>query len=287
MSVNIIISPAENGKRLGEVLSNRGISRRLVTRLKRIPNGITRNGLLLRTIDEVHDGDVVVLNERDESLPEPNFDLKADVLFENTDLVVFGKPPLMPVHTSIKHRSDTLENFFAAHCPQTTFRPVNRLDRDTSGCVLCAKNQLSAQRLQKASEKVYYAVCCPAPEKKEGVIDAPIAREQQSIIKRCVSPDGKRAVTHYKVIAENEKYALCEIHLETGRTHQIRVHFAYIGCPLAGDDMYGGSTEDISRQALHCGEMSFSEPTTGEKIQVNAPLPDDMKKLLKRQMSRE
>ena len=274
MSVKIEITPNENGKTLGEALSKRGISRRLIIRLKRTDGGILCNGNHIRTIDRVCTGDVIELCERDEKQLEPNFEIKADILFENENLIIFNKPPFMPVHPSLKHQGDTLGNIFAAHCQGLTFRPVNRLDRDTSGCVAAAKNQFAAQALQKSCGKTYYAVCCGHPP-DEGRIDYKIARENESIIKRCVSDHGQQAVTNYRVIARSEKYSLCEITLETGRTHQIRVHFSHIGYPLAGDDLYGGSCEDFGRQALHCGRMVFNEPLSGALIDVIAPIPDD------------
>ena len=152
------------------------------------------------------------------------------------------------------------------------------IDRDTSGLCVIAKNALAASGLQGECRKIYYAAVHGIIE-ESGTIDAPIARRQQSIITRCVSPEGRRAVTHYRRLSFNEKYSLAEIVLETGRTHQIRVHFSHIGHPLAGDDLYGGLRENISRQALHCGEMSFTEPVSGEPITVNAPLPDDIEGL--------
>lgn len=183
------------------------------------------------------------------------------------------------MHPSIKHQGDTLGNFFAAKYPDITFRPVNRLDRDTSGLCIIAKNAFAAAALQNSVKKVYYAVVTGYID-GEGIIDVPIAREKDSIIKRTVRQDGQRAVTHYKAIKSGKKYSLIEIKLETGRTHQIRVHFAYIGHPLAGDDLYGGSTEDICCQALHCGLLCFREPLTGKEITVTSPLRDDIQKLI-------
>lgn len=274
MSVKIIVSQSENGKTLGEVLSARGISRRLTVRLKRTDGGMTRNGETIRTVDRVFENDTIILSEKDEKQLEPNPTLSIGILYEDEDIIVFNKPPLTPVHPSIKHQGDTLGNFFASHCPGLTFRPVNRLDRDTSGCVVAAKNQFSAQALQNSCQKTYFAVCHGRPP-AEGRIDLPVARERESIIKRCVSPNGQSAVTNYKVIGFDEKYSLCEIKLETGRTHQIRVHFSYMGYPLAGDDMYGGRREEFQRQALHCGEISFVHPVSGENVTVTAGFPDD------------
>jgi len=264
--------------KLQDFLRECGVSRRLITRLKRIPDGITRNGELIRTIDSVNAGDVIAIESEDSSLLEPNAELCVPVAFENENLAVFDKPPGMPVHPSIRHQGDTLGNFFAAEYPGLTFRPVNRLDRNTSGLCIIAKNPFSAAALQRNVEKVYYAAVS-GDVSGEGTIDAPIAREQESIIKRIVSPAGQRAVTHYRCTGRSEKYSLMEITLETGRTHQIRVHFSYIGHPLAGDDMYGGSREDIDRQALHCGKLTFKEPVTGEMITVESPMADDIKRL--------
>lgn len=277
MAVEIIINAHDDGKKLGEVLINQGVSRRLLTRLKRTEKGITRNGETIRTIDEVFKGDIIILNEQDEALLEPNGALKVEILYEDDQLIVFNKPPFMPVHPSIKHQGDTLGNFFAAKCRGLTFRPVNRLDRDTSGCVIAAKNQYAAKALQGTYKKVYYAICHGIFNSRSGVVDAPIAREQESIIKRCVRADGQIAVTRYEVTAASEKYSLLKLSLENGRTHQIRVHMAHIGHPVAGDDLYGGSREDYPRQALHCGEVEFIHPISGKKVKVTAPFQMKLK----------
>lgn len=265
--------------RLEEFLrKDAGISKRMISRLKRTENGITRNGKLIRTIDSVFKGDEIILSYEDIKTLEPNDSLFADIAFENDNLIVFDKPVGMPVHPSIKHQGDTLGNFFAFKFPGLTFRPINRLDRDTSGLCVIAKNAVSASKLQNNIEKIYYAAVS-GKITGEGTINAPIAREQESIIKRIVRNDGQKAVTHYKTIISGEKYSLLEVKLETGRTHQIRVHFSHIGHPLAGDDLYGGPTEDIGCQALHCGQLDFKEPVAGELITVKSSLRDDMKKL--------
>jgi len=251
----------------------------LLTKLKRQDSGITCNGKNVRSIDTVCNGDVIVLKIQDNSFLEPNPVLNVPIAFENDNLVIFNKSGGMPVHPSIKHQGDTLGNFFSALYPEMTFRPVNRLDKDTSGLVVVAKNAFSANLLQTSCKKVYFAVVHGITD-VSGTISAPIARKQESIIVRCVREDGQQAVTHYRRIACNEKYSLLEIHLETGRTHQIRVHFSNIGHALAGDDLYGGNREDISRQALHCGIMTFTEPLTNEIITVKSDFPDDIKNLM-------
>ena len=142
-----------------------------------------------------------------------------------------------------------------------------------------AKDAHAANLLQGSCEKVYFAAVEGVTD-EAGTIDAPIAREQESVILRCVRADGRPAVTHYRRIACNGRYSLLEIRLETGRTHQIRVHFAHIGHPLAGDDMYGGSTADIARQALHCGRLTFVLPLTGGEVTAESELPEDIRNLL-------
>lgn len=237
--------------------------------------GITRNGAAVRSIDTLHKGDVIVLRIIDTSLLEPNGSLNVPIAFETENLVVFDKPGGMPVHPSVKHQGDTLGNYFAYLYPDLTFRPVNRLDRDTSGLCIAAKNAHAAKLLQNCCQKIYYAAVHGLTD-ESGTIDAPIARERESIILRCVRSDGQKAITHYTRLRYNDQYSLEEIRLETGRTHQIRVHFSHIGHPLAGDDMYGGLRNDIARQALHCGELTFDEPLSGKKITVRSQLPEDI-----------
>ena len=277
MPVKIIITAGESGRKLGDILRARGCSRRLLTRLKRTEEGLTCNGEAVRTIDIVREGDLILLRENDLKTLVPNPELEAAVLFENSEVVVFDKPAGMPVHPSVRHREDSLGNLFAARFEGTTFRPVNRLDRDTSGCTAAAKTQLAAASLQKSLGKVYYAVCCGYPG-ESGVITAPIAREADTIIRRCVREDGRFAQTSFEAVSRHGDYTLCRVVLMTGRTHQIRVHISHIGCPLAGDSLYGGDCRDITRQALHCGELTLF--TEGREQKVISPLPPDIAALM-------
>lgn len=265
---------------LQNFLKSQGVSSRLIKKLKRIENGITRNGIAIRSVDMIGKGDEISLNTDDERFLEPNENPDVKKAYENEYAVIFDKPAFMPVHPSIKHQGDTLGNHFSYLYPGLTFRPVNRLDRNTSGLCVIAKNPHSANMLQHRISKTYYAIVCGRTE-PYGTIDAPIARENETIILRTVRNDGKPAVTHYKTLFQNDKYSLVEINLETGRTHQIRVHFSYIGYPLAGDELYGGSLEDIKRQALHCGKIEFEDIFTGEKISVKSELKADMLLLIK------
>ncbi|MBQ8826403.1 MAG: RluA family pseudouridine synthase [Oscillospiraceae bacterium] len=277
--INFTAEEKENGLDVGTLLRYRGVSKRLITKLKRAENGIMLNGEHTRTIDRVKAGDIVSVFMSDERKLEANNRIKVPVLYEDDDVVVFDKPVDMPVHPSIKHQGDTLGNCFAAMYPDLTFRPVNRLDKDTSGLCAVAKNAHAANLLQGTLKKVYYAAVCGKIE-EDGRIEAPIGRTGDSIIKREVRPDGQQAVTDYTIIKGNEQYTLLRVLLRTGRTHQIRVHFSYIGHPLAGDDFYGGSVKDIAHQALHCGELEFISPVTGENVHVVSPIRTDIEAIL-------
>lgn len=251
------------------------ISARLHTRLKHIENGITVDGKLVKARDILKGGDVVVLHLPDEECVEA-VSLPLDIVYEDDYIIVLNKPANMPVHPTHGHGTDTLANAVAAYMPNVAFRPINRLDRDTTGLVLAAKDSFSAVRLQESAEKLYYAVCTGRLE-GEGTIDAPIRIKEGHGIQREVGEGGERSITHWRTLASSNEMSLVECRLETGRTHQIRVHFSsYMKKPLLGDDMYGGSREKIGRQALHCGFMAFEHPITGERIELKCPMPEDI-----------
>lgn len=250
------------------------ISRRMITRLKGIENGITVNGMHAKTTQILQVGDKVLITLSDELGLEPNPDLAVEIVFKNSSVIVFNKPANMPCHPSIGHYSDTLGNFFASIYPQKAFRPINRLDRDTSGLCVCALDAISAASLTGNIEKTYYAVV-GGEIKESGTVDAPIARESESIIKRRVAENGQRAVTNYTPICTKNGKTLLKISLETGRTHQIRVHMSHIGHPLCGDSMYGGDSS-CPRQALHCGEVSFKDPESDEILHFCSKMPSDI-----------
>lgn len=277
--ITIAVPQEFDGAQAQDLLKNLGFSRRAIIKLKQT-GGLTRGGEVLRTIDVIRAGDelLVQLSEESGAVP-PNPELYAKKAYEDEDVVVFDKPPYMPVHPSIRHHDDTLANLFAAEYPGLAFRPINRLDRNTSGLCVCAKNRFAASSLADSLQKVYFAVTDGTPP--GDMVNAPIGREGDSIIKRCVTPEGKPAVTHFTAVGGDSRRTLLRVTLETGRTHQIRVHMAYLGFPLCGDEMYGGDMSAIARQALHCGEVSFTQPVTHEKIQVSAPLPEDMAGLIK------
>lgn len=259
-----------------------GVSARIITQLKREKNGILRNGKKIKTIDILNKDDIITLN-----LPlEENkiFPVKGDlkILFEDENIIIFDKPCGVPVHPTKIHQKDTLANFHSYMQKQRSetykFRAVNRLDKDTSGIVVVAKDKYTASYLFNNIEKTYYAVC-EGVITDSGTIDKPIRLKEGHSIQRTCADDGAKSITHYKPLLNYNNHTLLEIKLETGHTHQIRVHFSSTGHPLAGDDMYGGSLDYINRQALHCGEISFTHPFTKEKIIINSELPEDIKKL--------
>lgn len=277
------VPPEYDGIKVQNFLRGKcGISYRLLVTLKHTEDGITANGKHIRSIDSLNSGDVLRLRLPEDKNPAQACELPLDIMYEDDDLMVCNKPPFMPVHPSAGHPEDTLANAVASHLARKgqcgAFRPINRLDRNTSGLVLCAMNRFSAAAVGKSCEKTYYAVC-QGILTQSGTIDAPIGVAAGHTIQRAVVTDGARSVTHYRPLKSGNGHTLIEVKLETGRTHQIRVHFSYIGMPLAGDDMYGGCLEHINRQALHCGEMSFLHPLTGERVQLHANIPDDMQTL--------
>lgn len=287
------VSVQDDGLNCGEFLKRHDVSRRLMTRLKRTEKGITRNGETIRTVDTVHAGDIIALRCVDESLLEPNSGLNVPIVYEDSRVIIFNKPAGMPVHPSIKHQGDTLGNCFAAMYPGLTFRPVNRLDRDTSGLCAAAKSEYAASLLSGTISKVYFAVTGgkPVPHEIDDPcikwysngnsfrIEAPIGRAGESIIRREVRSDGQYAATEYTILKTGEKHSLVRVIPETGRTHQIRVHFSSVGHPLAGDDFYGGSMEYCTEQALHCGEMSFPD-SSGKTVSISCELRKNMSKLI-------
>ncbi len=280
------ITPEEAGKKIEWFLrGDKGISRRVVIALKQTPDGITLNGRHARTIDLLSAGDVLEIRLPEQPSAMRQSSRQAGILYEDSDLLVYDKPDDMPCHPSGCHFNDTLANVYAAYCAAQglsgTFRPLNRLDKDTTGAVVVAKNQLAAGILWKKVHKRYLALVQGELPDDGGVIDLPIEREQPYEQRRIVTPDGQRAVTHYRVLSRAGGHSLVECILETGRTHQIRVHFSYLGHPLAGDSLYGGSGAVLQRQGLHCGWVGFAHPVSGQELSLHAPLHEDMKTALK------
>lgn len=253
-----------------------GFSARMLTKQKQLENGILINGVPSRTVDILHSGDVLTFTLPDDAANYQPTPVPLTVLHEDDDYLIVDKPPNMPIHPSPGHNNDSLLNAVAYHYSQTgqahTFRPLYRLDRDTSGIVVIGKHRSAASAA--VVTKRYFAVCqgslCGS-----GVVNAPIGLKPSSkIVREC--GHGDTAVTHWHALAENNGHTLLSLTLETGRTHQIRVHMSHIGHPLAGDDLYGGSVKFIGRQALHCGFVSISSPALGTKLKIISNFPADL-----------
>lgn len=275
------IDDKNSGLMIRDFLRNFGVSSALLTKLKQDENGIKLNGKFAKAIEVLKSGDNLTINIKNSGKMPEKFECEnVKVAYNDEDILVLNKPPLMPVHESRNHRGDTLANVAACYMESDcAFRAVYRLDRDTSGLVLIAKNELAASKLAGKIKKDYYAVVSGKFEDR-GTIDLPIRRVQESIIERGVFDDGERAITHYEAIKTDGENTLLKLNLETGRTHQIRVHFSHLGAPLWGDTLYGGNCEKINRQALHCKTIYFTHPITHEKITVDSDFPKDFKGLI-------
>ncbi len=204
-------------------------------------------------------------------------DIPLDVLYEDEDVLIVNKPSAMASHPTLTHKDGTLANavmYYYRDIP-FTFRLLTRLDADTTGVAVIAKNALFADAFSHGEPiKTYHALCVGVPLRREGLIDAPIGRAADSIIKRTVTDDGKAAQTKYRVLSEANGLSLVEACPLTGRTHQIRLHLSHIGCPLYGDFLYGTEISG-ERTRLHCKAISFIHPTLGERLTVEASLPAD------------
>lgn len=267
------------------------ISERLLKKLKNEKQIYVNNlSVSINTSFKFNDVISVCLDFEEESENIVPTKMKLNILFEDDALLIVNKPAGIPVHPSMDHYSDSLSNgimhYFNSIGLKRKIRIVNRLDKNTSGIVISAKNEyvqecLITQMKNHSFQKEYLAVLEGLLDKKSRTINAPIDRKANSIIERQVSPDGQESITHYKVLKEYSNYSLVHFILETGRTHQIRVHCNYIGHPILGDSLYGKSSNLIDRQALHAYKVTFIHPITNKKMEIIAELPPDIKKLIK------
>ena len=266
------------------------MSDRLLLKLKKLDK-IYLNGNVTSVNHPVLENDLIECYldyEEDNSNIVPT-EMPLNIIYEDEAYIVVNKPAGIPVHPSMDHYADRLSNGIAFYFNQIglkkKIRPVNRLDKDTSGIVIFAKNEyiqecLVRQMKSKEFIKRYIAVVNGNLDNLEGTINAPIARKEGSIIERCVSETGDIAITHYKVLKRKTDFDIVECILETGRTHQIRVHFAYLGHSLLSDTLYGTSSSLINRQALHAYEAEFTHPLSKKKVKYIATVPEDLNKLM-------
>ena len=284
------ISSGEEGRKLGDFLREKGYSRQLLRQLKETENGLLRNGQPTFMTIALKNGDrirVRLLEKAEGSeaiMPAP---LPFEIVYEDEDLLVINNPADMPIHPSFQNHGNTLADALTWHYQQQgkefVYRCINRLDRDTTGLLIVARHQLSASILsdmvrKREIHREYLAIVEGIPPEK-GTISAPIGRKEGSAILREVNFEtGEPARTHFTRLETRNGLSLVSLKLETGRTHQIRVHMAYIGCPLIGDYLYYPDHTRINRQALHSYRLSFLHPITGKALSFTAPLPEDMKR---------
>lgn len=286
------ISKHDARLRIEQFLRRRGFSGQNLTDLRKIPGSVCVNQTpcILKTVLQPKDILTVTITTTSSSpniLPVP---IPFDLVYEDEDLLVVNKPAGMPVHPSAKNHDNTLANALAWYYQEQglpfVFHCTNRLDRDTSGLVLVARHSYSATRIAQMTKnreihREYRAIVRGIPAPSEGTIDAPLGRKAGSIIERTVDfEQGEPAITHYQVVESKNGHSLLALQLETGRTHQIRIHLKHLGYPLVRDYLYNPDMEFINRQALHAYHLRFSHPVTGEKMEFTAPLPEDMKAIL-------
>lgn len=280
-----------NDETLLSFLKSKKYSSKIITHLKRTKNGILLNGEWGRVRDILHTGDELTIQlleqEASENIVPTNLPLH--IVYEDEDILVINKAANTPIHPSQGNYDNTLANAVAYYYEQKgdvfTYRCINRLDRDTTGLLVIAKHMYSASLLSDmvANREIHreYLAIAAGEIPKNGTIIAPIARVNGSTIERCVDEiHGEYACTHYKRISYKNGYSLVSLELETGRTHQIRVHMKHIGHPLPGDFLYNPDYSVIERQALHSHKLNFKHPISGKLLEFVAELPEDMKKII-------
>lgn len=291
--VTATVSSEDNNLKLETFLKTRlHLTKNEISRAKFCEKGICINGERRKIDARVKTGDLVevLLETGNKISPQiPDSSEAISVLYEDTDVIVIDKPAGISVHPAGKNDTDTLANRLAHYLRKkeedSVIRILGRLDKDTSGAVLAVKNRAAATRLEiqrkkHILDKTYLAVTEGIPNPAKGQISIPLLPSPLNGKQMCTAPNGRQALTFYETLAVQDNHALIRLHLGTGRTHQIRVHMAAIGCPLAGDPLYGGQTAaNINRTALHAYRIHFIQPFTGQEIQVAAPVPEDFRQV--------
>ena len=281
LQLGFTVVPQADGMRLDTFLRSCGLTAGCIRSVKHQSNGFFADGKPLHTNQPVAAGQRITFSLPPEPatsvVPQP---VPFDIAYQDDFAAVLDKPAGIAVHPTLNYPDGTLANgwmeYLRRNGREGVFRPVNRIDKNTSGLVLCAQNAFAAPILAASAHKCYLALVEGVLDQSSGEIEAPIGRRKDSIIGRWVCPDGKPSITAYRVLRTGGGHSLVACQPVTGRTHQIRVHMAYFGHPLAGDTLYGGHTAIMDRHALHCGVLQFQLPVTGERITVKSPLPRDM-----------
>ena len=291
--LQVNITPELAGRTVDSLLRRHlELSGTVIRRIKWLEDGITVDGRRVTVRYRVSEGETLAVRLTDPTSAEQPIPTEGplDILYEDEDMVVINKQPGVLIHPSHGHFDDTIGNYLMWHWQQSGeesgFHPVHRLDKGTTGLLIVAKHSHGQEKLKTqlhtgAFRRRYLAVCEGIPQPTEGIIDAPIGMVDGSLMQREIRPDGQTARTHYHVLSTHGSRTLVELELETGRTHQIRVHMAHIGHPLTGDFLYG--TEDkelIFRPALHSWQVEITHPITGKAFTFTAPLPEDIQALL-------
>lgn len=291
-----IIPPEESGMKIKQILKVRHFSAQSLIRLKSEPDTVLLNDIPAFMNAKANAGDNlrIIIRETASSEKIEPVNLPLDIIYEDDDLIVLNKPAGMPIHPSMNNYDNSLANalawYFAEKKIPFVFRCINRLDRDTSGLTIVAKHYVSAGILSemvasKAEEngihREYLAITKGQITPPVGTITAPLGRKEGSVIERTVDYEkGESAITHYTLLKYENGHSLVSLRLETGRTHQIRIHMKYLGFPLIGDYLYNPDMELIQRQALHSYRLSFTHPISGQPMEFVCPLPGDMSKIL-------
>lgn len=291
-NIDYIIDEDSAGLRIEQFLRRKRYSGQNLSEIKRMPKSILVNGVRYYMRQELSTGDhlQVRICETQNSEKIPPTKLPLDIIYEDEDLLVLNKPAGMPIHPSLNNYTNSIANalayYFQSQGKPFIFRCCNRLDRDTSGLTIVSKHLVSGSILSDMTKyrevhREYLAIARGSVTPFEGTIQAPLGRKEGTIIERTVDWEhGEDAVTHYKVVKEANGHSLVSLRLETGRTHQIRIHMKYLGYPLIGDYLYNPDMEYMTRQALHSHHMEFTHPITGEHMSFTAPLPEDMARVM-------
>ena len=291
-TIDYIIEKSDEGQRIEQFLKRRGFSSKNLAAIKRMPKSVIVNDEHFYMRQELKEGDHLAIHiiETECSEKVPPTEIPLNIVYEDEDIIVINKPAGMPIHPSLNNYTNSMANalawYYAKQDKPFVFRCCNRLDKDTSGLTVVAKhlvsgNILSSMVKERKFHRQYLAITRGSVTPSSGTINAPLGRKEGTIIERTVDwENGETAITHYQLIEEKNGHSLVSLKLETGRTHQIRIHMKHLGYPLIGDYLYNPDMEYICRQALHSHKISFIHPITGKEMEFIAPLPEDMQKVL-------